>query len=201
MDILKLAVKLPAVTSGGAIKYILNIVRSDTGFGELPAAEIQDIPLTQAEVVMEAVQDSTIKLSIVAVDEAGNQSPPTEAEFTVLDTIPPSLTGDFSVRAVGERTVEAPTPIVPPLPPVEEAPVVSVIEETIVTPPTPVVDEPQTIVTPPVVEDAPETVVTEVPAVEVVEDTPAVVIEEVVAEEAAPVVNEEQQPNVEDAQG
>jgi hypothetical protein len=48
-------------------------------------------------------QDSTARLSLVDVDDAGNVSEPAVFEFTAVDTIPPAAPGQFGVTLVREE--------------------------------------------------------------------------------------------------
>lgn len=102
-DIIKLKVGLPASTAGDVVKRELTIKRADDDNGRLPSSQI--IPTAMMEVEFEAVQDTDVTLSCVAIDDAGNRSEPKEITFAVAATIAPELSGDFSVAAIGERTI------------------------------------------------------------------------------------------------
>ena len=56
-------------------------------------------------------QNAVVDLSLVDIDDAGNRSPGSKRQFTVLDTIPPHQPGEISVTVLEEIvTPEAPTP-------------------------------------------------------------------------------------------
>ena len=48
-------------------------------------------------------QDSTVVLTLVDVDDAGNESVPAVVEFVAADTLPPSQPGGLGVALVGEN--------------------------------------------------------------------------------------------------
>lgn len=48
-------------------------------------------------------QDSTIHLSLVDIDDAGNRSEPSTYDFVALDTLPPATPGALGVTLVGEE--------------------------------------------------------------------------------------------------
>ena len=102
-DLIKIKVGLPASTSGDVVRRELTIRRAETADGVLEAAEV--ISTRMMELEIEAVQDSVVDLSCVAIDDADNRSEPKELTFTVADTVAPDLSGDFSIAAIGERTV------------------------------------------------------------------------------------------------
>ena len=68
-------------------------------------------------------QDADVKLTLVDVDDAGNQSLPAEYYFVAVDTIAPAMPGSFGVTLVGETTV--PEPVVAPEPAIEPEPEVT----------------------------------------------------------------------------
>lgn len=49
-------------------------------------------------------QDSTVVLTLVDTDDAGNESEPATVEFVAADTIPPAKPGAVTVTLVGETT-------------------------------------------------------------------------------------------------
>lgn len=49
-------------------------------------------------------QDSTVTLTLVDIDDAGNRSAPAVTEFVAVDTIVPAMPGAISVTLVGETT-------------------------------------------------------------------------------------------------
>lgn len=105
-DIMELEVGLPASETPDTIGHELTIERAETADGELLATE------TMADVgraaTFEAVQDTEVKLSVVAID---NATPPSKSEpktltFSVPDTIAPAApSGEFTIKATAERQV------------------------------------------------------------------------------------------------
>jgi hypothetical protein len=65
--------------------------------------------------LVSAPQGSSIVLSLVDIDDAGNRSDAATLEFVAADTLPPAVPGAFGVTLVGE----SPAPEVTPEPPVE----------------------------------------------------------------------------------
>ena len=61
-----------------------------------------------------AAQDSTVRVEVVDIDDAGNRSEPAVLEFVATDTIPPPVPGGLGVLLLREESVEDVTP------PVEE---------------------------------------------------------------------------------
>lgn len=49
-------------------------------------------------------QDSSVTLSLVDIDDAGNRSEPAVTEFVAVDTVAPAMPGAISVTLVGETT-------------------------------------------------------------------------------------------------
>lgn len=50
-----------------------------------------------------APQDADVVVSLVDVDDAGNESPPATLEFKAVDQFPPAQAGGLGVTLVGER--------------------------------------------------------------------------------------------------
>ena len=48
-------------------------------------------------------QDSTVVLTLIDVDDAGNKSVPAVVEFVAADTLPPSQPGGLGVTLVSEK--------------------------------------------------------------------------------------------------
>ena len=58
----------------------------------------------------EGPQDSEVTLSFVYVDDAGNESEPSEATVTLIDTFPPPAPGALGITVTGEtHAPEVPT--------------------------------------------------------------------------------------------
>jgi hypothetical protein len=58
-------------------------------------------------------QDSSVTVTLVDVDDAGNKSDPAAISFVAADTIPPAQPGFLGVTLVGETHVEDPVVEVP----------------------------------------------------------------------------------------
>lgn len=131
MDILAYEVTMPPAV-GGATKYTLIIERDETAGGDLTAYERKELAAGETTTMIEVAQDTKAKLTVSAVDEAGNASEPVSVEFVAVDTIAPTLEGNIGIKAVGERNSipAAPAPVEPeapvaPAPEVVDAPVVT----------------------------------------------------------------------------
>lgn len=77
--------------------------------------------------VVEVPQGSKVKLTLVDVDDANNESAPLVFEFDALDTLPPSSPTGFAVTLTGEAEAAPPTqtpevPAEPETPSAEPAP-------------------------------------------------------------------------------
>ncbi len=106
MDILTYKVGLPESTSGDVVKKVLTINRSTDADGKLKMVETVDLAPKAETVDVEAAEGSQVDLSLVAIDNAGNESsPPVRKTFQANDTVPPELTGEMTVEATAERTV------------------------------------------------------------------------------------------------
>lgn len=145
MDILMFEVTLPPAV-GGAKKYTLIVERDETAGGDLVAYERIEVDALDPVARVEVAQDTSAKLTVSAVDEAGNESEPVSTSFVAVDTIAPTLEGNIGIKAVGERSSIASAPAEVPA---EEAPVVS---------------SDDTVADVPAVVDAPEIPAVETPA-------------------------------------
>lgn len=100
MDILTYEANLPAVPSGTDVASQLFDVSVDG-----TAQPQQTLGKDATTATFEVPQNSNVTLSLVYVDDGGNQSAPRTQEFVAKDTIAPDAPGDFGeVKLVGERT-------------------------------------------------------------------------------------------------
>lgn len=74
------------VTINGEVSSAVDHPASTTSFGEITAP-----------------QDASVVVTLVDVDDAGNESQPSFFEFTAKDTIPPSQPGSLGVTLVREE--------------------------------------------------------------------------------------------------
>lgn len=74
------------VTINGEVSSAVDHPASTTSFGEIAAP-----------------QDASVVVTLVDVDDAGNESQPSFFEFTAKDTIPPSQPGSLGVTLVREE--------------------------------------------------------------------------------------------------
>ncbi len=105
-DIMNLEVGLPESESQDVVGYELTITRAETAGGELQTVET--VAGAAGVATFEGVQDTEVTLSYVAIDNATppNRSEPATITFSVPDTIAPAQpSGEFTIEAVGERTV------------------------------------------------------------------------------------------------
>lgn len=78
--------------------------------GVVPADEVKSFPAAATELGEVTVpQGSSVLLTLVDVDDAGNRSEPAVLEFVAEDTLPPAQPGSFGVTLVRETTGEEPT--------------------------------------------------------------------------------------------
>lgn len=112
MDLLTYEADLPAVPEGTDVAGQVFTVSVD-GTAR-PEVELDKAATVSSD--FEVPQGSTVALSLVYVDDAGNRSAARTQEFVAQDTIAPSEPGDFGeVRLKSERTVpDAPLPDQPP---------------------------------------------------------------------------------------
>lgn len=75
-----------SVMVNGEVSSTVDHPASTTSFGEIVAP-----------------QDATVVVTLVDVDDAGNESPPSFYEFVAKDTIPPSQPGSLGVTLVREE--------------------------------------------------------------------------------------------------
>ena len=104
-DLLMYEVTLPVSETPDVVSKRLTVSRGNL-VGDLFVAN-QVVELTGGDDVamIEAAQDDTVGLSLIVVDNGGNESEPVTAEFVAVDTIKPILVGEMTAKAVGERVV------------------------------------------------------------------------------------------------
>jgi hypothetical protein len=71
---------------------------------------------------IDVAQDSNVKISIVDIDDANNESPPLVSEFVAKDTIAPGAPTGMSVVLLSEQNETIPPPPEEPPAPPEEPP-------------------------------------------------------------------------------
>ena len=104
MDIIQITLGIPQGLSTDVVKKVITVDRTPLD-GELAAHLEEDLAADQNTFVVEAIQDTEVNVSIVAVDDAGNESEPVTLSFTATDTIPPVLEGGITAEMTGERNV------------------------------------------------------------------------------------------------
>lgn len=101
VDLLEFVVDVPAA-DGDVVKRV--------GAITLPDESVETFELEGKDAAeagpFEVPQDSEVKISVVNVDDSGNESDPRVQTFVIVDTIPPAAPGELGVRVTGERTVE-----------------------------------------------------------------------------------------------
>lgn len=96
-DKLKFVVSVPAA-EGDVVRRALAVTLPD---GSVQTSQLAGKDAAESD-EFEVDQDSIVKVSVVNVDDAGNESEPRVAEFTIKDTIPPAQPGELTVRVTGE---------------------------------------------------------------------------------------------------
>lgn len=96
-NVMKFEVDLPAVKDTDTVSRTLKVTIGD---------QSQDYPLTPADTVVTGLsgpQDSSVKLELTDIDDAGNTASYPVVEFVLADTIPPAIEGAPAVRVTGEE--------------------------------------------------------------------------------------------------
>lgn len=105
-DVLTYRVSVGPVTAGDVVKRKLAVYVD----GADVARELREYEPTTTDLGNVIVtQGATVRLSLVDVDDAGNESEPAVLEFVAQDTIPPAQPGALGVTLVSETTTEEPT--------------------------------------------------------------------------------------------
>jgi hypothetical protein len=105
MNLILFQVTLPAP---GAADVVARELTMQVG-GEAPVA----VPVVVGQAVVDglkAPQDSSVTLSLVDVDDAGNRSLPSIFQFVAQDTLAPPQPGELGVVMTGEEIVPDPLP-------------------------------------------------------------------------------------------
>lgn len=103
MDVMIYNVELPPAVSHDVVARKLTVARE----GVSPV----EIDLPKDALLVENLtgpQDSVVTLSLVDIDDAGNESEPSVATFTLVDNIPPAKPGEIAIAIVGEIHEEDP---------------------------------------------------------------------------------------------
>jgi hypothetical protein len=104
MDIHRYRANFPTVPTGTDIMTQEFRVEVD-GSPSTYEAGSQDLDAMATSAEFEAPENSSCRLSLVYVDNAGLESPESTQTFTVQDTIPPEAPGDFGeITHLSERT-------------------------------------------------------------------------------------------------
>lgn len=96
-NVMKFEVDLPPVKDTDTVSRSLKVTIGD---------QSQDYPLTTADTVVTGLsgpQDSSVKLELKDIDDAGNSADYPVVEFVLADTVPPAVEGAPSVRVTGEE--------------------------------------------------------------------------------------------------
>lgn len=96
-DNIRVRVAFPPVTDTDVEKREFSYAVDDLA----PVAEELAKDVTTKEYVFG--QGSTVVLSLVDIDDAGNRSPASTRTFVAVDTVPPAQPGEIGVEIVGEE--------------------------------------------------------------------------------------------------
>lgn len=105
MDKLKYNVVLPTV-SGGDIKTLELLISETLADGTPQPTQTINLDPAASTADFSVQQDSTVILSLHAVDDSGNDATSDPFTFTAKDTIPPQITGGFTLNGPIEETNE-----------------------------------------------------------------------------------------------
>jgi hypothetical protein len=101
MSFIQFKIVLPPVADADAVDRELSV---QIGDGE---PEVESVGIETREVYgHEGPQDSTVRLSLVNIDDAANRSEPSVLEAVLTDTVPPAQPGELAIVATGERPEE-----------------------------------------------------------------------------------------------
>ncbi len=76
------------------------------------ATSTVEVGLNDTTYVFDAPQDAAVRLSLVDIDDGGNESTPSVREFVAKDVFPPAQPGELGLNCVGESS----DPVIPPSP-------------------------------------------------------------------------------------
>lgn len=113
MDLIQYEVVLPPLEAGHDVavrRLTVNGVSQDVD----PSADVVG--------GFEGPQDSEVAVSLIDLDDAGNESQAREMTATLVDSFAPAVPGELTLRVTGERTVEEPAPEPEPEPTPEPTP-------------------------------------------------------------------------------
>lgn len=98
-DSLTYSISAGPVVDSDVVKRLLTIVVDgvDQGTSELPADAADKLSVFSVD------QGATVVLTLVDVDDAGNESAPAVVEFVAADTLPPAQPNGLGVTLVGEN--------------------------------------------------------------------------------------------------
>lgn len=68
-------------------------------------SKIENLALDTAFVEFVVPQDSTLELSLVDIDDAGNRSEPSVRSYKAIDNIPPMQPGMVNIEVMGEEHI------------------------------------------------------------------------------------------------
>lgn len=112
-------IALPTSPSPDVTKLVLSIAEVLADGTAMPTIS-RDVAKDAKSDSVTVREGSSVAISIVAIDDAGNSSAPKSVAFTATDTIPPVLEGDLSVKAVSEQNAVDPvSPVSPVTPPAD----------------------------------------------------------------------------------
>jgi hypothetical protein len=107
-DLLTYSVVAAAVTDSDVVSRELVVaVNGETQPAVYFASNMTDLG------TVTALQNSSVELTLVDVDDAGNRSEPASLVFVALDTLAPSAPGSIGVTLVSETTVTPDEPVAP----------------------------------------------------------------------------------------
>jgi len=100
MDLIKFKVAVPAEATGDVLKRTGSVTFAN---GTVTPFEVSGKDAAESE-EFSGDQDSTVIVSLVNVDDAGNESPARVQSFVLVDTIAPPEPGEIGLFVTGEVT-------------------------------------------------------------------------------------------------
>jgi hypothetical protein len=106
-DVLTYRVSVGPVVDGDVVTRELSVYVNGSDNGPREVRQYEATATDLGDVLVE--QGSSVVLTVVDVDDAGNRSEPAVLEFVATDTLPPAQPGALGVTLVSEQRGEEPT--------------------------------------------------------------------------------------------
>ena len=101
VDLIKFKVQVPSEATGDVVKREVSVTLAD---GSVLTGDVAGRDAAESD-EFKGEQSSTVSVSVVNVDDAGNKSVPRVAAFVLADTVAPPERGEIGITVTGEETV------------------------------------------------------------------------------------------------